>query len=79
MRITNYQHNGVCVDPEELNAQSRALGDEINTIEDQVFSDVGHTFNLASPKQLQAVLYDQLQMPILQKTLKVSHPRQKAP
>ena len=64
------QHNGVCVDPEELNAQSRALGDEINTIEDQVFSDVGHTFNLASPKQLQAVLYDQLQMPILQKTPK---------
>lgn len=68
--LQQMQHVGVCVDANELLEQSRILGDEITLIEKEVFSEVGHEFNLSSPKQLQAVLYDQLQLPILQKTPK---------
>ncbi|MEE2770382.1 MAG: DNA polymerase I [Pseudomonadota bacterium] len=64
------EHNGVCVDPKELHKQSMDLGQEIDSIEQAVYTQVGHEFNLSSPKQLQTVLYDELQLPILQKTPK---------
>ena len=64
------QHNGVCVDSTELLRQSQLLGDELKIIETAIYDEVGHEFNLSSPKQLQAILYDQLQLPILQKTPK---------
>lgn len=68
--LQTMQHNGVCVDSTELLRQSQLLGDELKIIEAAIYDEVGHEFNLSSPKQLQAILYDQLQLPILQKTPK---------
>lgn len=61
---------GVCVDAQELMRQTAQLDIEINELEKRVFATVGQTFNLSSPKQLQTILYDQLQLPVLQKTPK---------
>lgn len=64
------EDNGVKVDAKELHSQSQCLGNELDAIEKEVYDLVGHEFNLSSPKQLQSVLYDELQLPILQKTPK---------
>ncbi len=66
------ERNGVLIDSLRLSAQSDALGDEIVLIEEQCRSMVGHDFNLASPKQLSHVLFEELQLPVPPKTKKTA-------
>ena len=66
------ERNGVLIDSLRLSAQSDALGDEIVLIEEQCRSMAGHDFNLASPKQLSHVLFEELQLPVPPKTKKTT-------
>ncbi len=66
-RIERY---GALIDVKMLHQQSHELGKRILEIEHQVHALAGGEFNLGSPKQLQAILYDKLQLPILKKTPK---------
>jgi len=59
---------GVLIDAAQLKVQSEKLGEEIASIEAEVFKLVGEEFNLASPKQLQRILFDKFKLPILEKT-----------
>lgn len=59
---------GVCLDADKLNAQSEELAIKLAELESQAFILAGEEFNLGSPKQLQAILYDKLKLPILEKT-----------
>ncbi|MAJ82332.1 MAG: DNA polymerase I [Legionellales bacterium] len=61
---------GVRIDVNKLNEQSQWLERKMKSIEQDVFKEVGYSFNLGSPKQLQEVLYDTLKLPMLQKTPK---------
>ena len=59
---------GIQVDPELLGRQSQALGLRLIEVEREAYALAGEEFNLGSPKQLQAIFYDKLNLPVLKKT-----------
>jgi DNA polymerase I len=59
---------GVLVDSQALNEQTKDLGERIGVIEKEAFEEAGSNFNLSSPKQLQEILFNQKQLPVLKKT-----------
>jgi DNA polymerase I len=54
---------GVKVDRAALAELSRDFARRIAEIEGRIWRDIGHEFNIGSPKQLGEVLFDKLQMP----------------
>lgn len=54
---------GVAVDKEGLEHLSNELGGRMTDIATRAFASIGREVNLASPKQLQEVLFDELQLP----------------
>ncbi|MBA3022997.1 MAG: DNA polymerase I [Gammaproteobacteria bacterium] len=62
------ERNGVLIDSGKLSRQSHELGLRLNEIEKQAFELAGQPFNLASPKQLQEILFDKLGIPSKKKT-----------
>ncbi len=62
------ERNGVLIDSGKLARQSHELGEKIMAIEKQAFEMAGQPFNLASPKQLQEILFDKLGIPSKKKT-----------
>ncbi len=62
------ERNGVLIDTAKLSRQSHELGLRLNEIEKQAFELAGQPFNLASPKQLQEILFDKLGIPSKKKT-----------
>jgi DNA polymerase-1 len=62
------ERNGVLIDSVKLSRQSHELGEKLMTIEAQAFELAGQPFNLASPKQLQEILFDKLGIPSKKKT-----------
>ncbi|RLD67804.1 MAG: DNA polymerase I [Bacteroidetes bacterium] len=53
---------GVNLDVEALEKYSVKLGDEVESTEKQIYELAGHEFNIASPKQLGVVLFDEMQI-----------------
>ncbi len=68
--LARIEANGVLVDAAELRRQSQVLGKRMVEIQKQAFDIAGRSFNLDSPKQLQALLFDELGLPALVKTPK---------
>jgi DNA polymerase-1 len=62
------ERNGVLIDSTKLSRQSHELGEKIMAIEKQAYELAGQPFNLASPKQLQEILFDKLGIPSKKKT-----------
>ena len=54
---------GVAVDLEALAVLDREFGAEISRLEREIYVDVGHEFNLGSPKQLEQILFFELNLP----------------
>jgi DNA polymerase I len=54
---------GVAVDLEALAVLDREFGAEITRLEREIYVDVGHEFNLGSPKQLEQILFFELNLP----------------
>jgi DNA polymerase-1 len=59
---------GVLVDRELLRTQSRELGAQIQERIATAHKEAGFEFSLDSPKQLQQILFEKLQIPVLRKT-----------
>jgi DNA polymerase I len=68
--LSRIERNGVLLDTDMLARQSLELANKISGIEQQAHDVAGQVFNLGSPKQIQTILYDQLQLPVLKKTPK---------
>jgi len=68
--INTLERNGVNIDIWMLQAQSDQLGHQLDQLEQQAWTLAGEEFNLGSPKQLGAILYEKLELPILKKTPK---------
>ncbi len=58
---------GVRLDAAALAAQSQSIEQELAQRTAQIFEQAGGEFNINSPKQLSAVLFERLQLPTLQK------------
>ncbi len=54
---------GVALDEVALAALATEFAGEINRLEQEIYVDVGHEFNLGSPKQLEQVLFFELNLP----------------
>jgi len=59
---------GVKVDVERLEQLSRRFGERMELVEQQVYELAGRRLNIASPKQLQEVLFTELKLPVIKKT-----------
>ena len=59
---------GVAVSHEKLAAFSAELGERADAIAQEAYAAIGREVNLGSPKQLQEVLFDELQLPKTRKT-----------
>ena len=68
--LSRIERTGVRVDCEMLLKQSAELAVRIGDLEQQAHALVGHPFNMASPRQIQEILYQQLQLPVIRKTPK---------
>jgi DNA polymerase-1 len=68
--LSRMERTGVLVDQGMLEQQSRELSEKMDAIQKQAFDEAGEPFNLGSPKQIQAILFDKLQLPVLKKTPK---------
>lgn len=68
--LARIERHGVKIDAAMLRRQSGELAHRIQEIEQQTFEDAGQPFNISSPKQIQEILFDKLQLPVLQKTPK---------
>ncbi len=62
------EHHGVLVDRERLRAQSREFARQLQELLLQAHREAGHEFNIESPKQLQQILFERLQLPVRRKT-----------
>jgi DNA polymerase-1 len=68
--LARTETHGVKLDATMLAKQSLEIGNTLQTLEAQCHEAAGEAFNIASPKQIQVILYDNLQLPILKKTPK---------
>ncbi|WP_334325284.1 DNA polymerase I [Gilliamella apicola] len=68
--LAEMERTGVLVDAKQLNDYSYELAKQLIEIEAQLQSLAGEKFNPASPKQIQAILFDKHNLPVLKKTPK---------
>ena len=66
--LARMEANGILIDADELRRQSADLSRRMLTAQQKATELAGRTFNLDSPKQLQALLFDELKLPALVKT-----------
>src|SRR3990167_1826467 len=66
--LAQMEHHGVLIDPHKLETQGKELQKRLQKLEQEAFLLTGQTFNMNSPKQLQEILFQKLNLPILQKT-----------
>ncbi len=66
--LTRMEETGVLVDTRLLRTMSGEFAEKMAVLEKLAHEEAGHPFNLNSPKQLQAVLFDELKLPVRQYT-----------
>ena len=68
--LSRIERTGAMVDAHLLGQQSQQLAERIVELEREAFDLAGEEFNLNSPKQLQALFFEKLGLPIIKKTPK---------
>jgi DNA polymerase-1 len=68
--LSDMEQTGVVIDTGMLAQQSSELAQRITDIEQEAHREAGQPFNLGSPKQIQQLLFEKLQLPVLAKTPK---------
>lgn len=66
--LSHIERTGALVDAKLLGQQSIELGRRMVELERKAYELAGQEFNLSSPKQLGAILFEQQQLPVLKKT-----------
>ncbi len=70
--LSKLETNGVKIDPLYLKNLSKKFAEKIALIEKEIFKIAGKEFNIASPKQLGEIIYNELKITNLKKTKKGS-------
>jgi DNA polymerase-1 len=68
--LSKIEDNGVLIDDSMLLEQSQELAMSMQAAEKTAYELADGEFNLASPKQIQEILYDKMGLPVLKKTPK---------
>ena len=61
--LLNMERNGVLVDKNKLKQLSGIFHSQLEKLANEIWQMSGHEFNIASPKQLSTVLFDELSLP----------------
>ena len=64
------EETGVLIDKQMLADQSHELAEKMADLENEAHELAGGPFNLGSPKQLQQILFEQQELPVIRKTPK---------
>jgi DNA polymerase-1 len=57
------ERNGIAVDTSILGEMSQRLGEQVAVLEQKIYEETKHEFNINSPAQLGKVLFDEMQLP----------------
>ncbi|MDU0112097.1 DNA polymerase I [Psychrosphaera aquimarina] len=68
--LSHIEHNGVLIDADQMHALSSEFSLKLEQLEQKAHEIAGEAFNLASPKQLQVILFEKLELPVIKKTPK---------
>ena len=66
--LTKMELTGIHLDGQTLKDYNKELTRQIGLIEQNIYTEVGHQFNIASPKQLQTVLFEERHLKAGKKT-----------
>lgn len=66
--LSRMERQGVKICTTMLAKQSQEIGARLKILEAQAYEIAGEEFNLSSTKQLQHILFDKLQLPVIKKT-----------
>jgi DNA polymerase-1 len=66
--LARMEQAGVLIDTGALKQQSHELARRMHELTEQAYATAGRPFSLDSPKQLQAILFDELKLPAVMKT-----------
>jgi DNA polymerase-1 len=66
--LTRIERHGVLIDRERLRAQSREFARQLQELLLLAHREAGHEFNIESPRQLQQILFERLQLPVRRRT-----------
>jgi DNA polymerase I len=66
--LQRMEHRGVLVDRGLLRRQSQEIATQLQVLTGQAHKEAGVEFNIESPKQLQQILFEKLQIPVTRKT-----------
>ena len=60
--LMQMEKNGIMVNRDKLNLLSDIFHKQLSKLESEIYQMIGHEFNIASPKQLATVLFDELKL-----------------
>ena len=60
--LADMELTGVRLDTEALQETSQGLGKRLEELEQRIYQQAGHSFNIASPKQVGDVLFDEMKL-----------------
>lgn len=66
--LSQMERTGIMIDPDTLSALSTRLHALMSAAEKDIHRLAGEEFNVASPKQLQAILFDKLKLRVVKRT-----------
>lgn len=66
--LAELEYNGIRLDTDMLRRVGEEMGRQLADIESEIYKLAGHEFNIASPKQLRQVLFDELKLPVKRRT-----------
>ncbi len=66
--LADMEARGVRVDPERLGVLARDVDQQLIALEKKVYEHAGKEFNIGSPRQLETILFDELGLPVIERT-----------
>ncbi len=66
--LSRIERTGVFIDDMMLSAQSVEISQRLDELQKEAFEVAEQEFNLSSPKQLQAILFEKMGLPVIKKT-----------
>ena len=62
------EERGIRIDVDLLRSMSKSMGEQLATLETEIYKEAGTEFNINSPMQLGHILFEKLQYPVIKKT-----------
>ncbi len=68
--LARIEQTGVLIDTQLLEKQGKELTALLEQLKQKIYKQAGEEFNIGSPKQLQKILFEKLELPVIKKTPK---------